>query len=356
MVTIKLPGVNQIRAKQRDGSYRYYYYHRETKTKLPDDPTSIEFISKLKELNDGCQTNQTKPGSIASLAEQYLSSKQFTGLSPKSQKDYRRYVDIIRDNWGDNPVKNITREAVINIRDAFQDTPRTANYLMQILRLMLEFALDRPSIYGLTHNPAARPKQLKTGSGHRPWEEGEIEAFRRHWPAGTFERTAFEIALNTGQRGEDIISMRRQDITSEGIAVTQDKTGARLTVPISIELAAALAAWDTAQHGSATPTLASRRQILVGDRRQAIKVDYFRHRMTEAYAAAGLPGGVGTGCTTHGLRYTAATRLHELGCDWETIAAITGHETVSMVRKYTAQKRRAKVAITRLDQARKNRG
>ncbi len=71
--------------------------------------------------------------------------------------------------------------------------------------------------------------------------------------------------------------------------------------------------------------------------------------MRAAYEAAGLP----TDVTTHGLRYTAATVLRELGCDWEDIAAITGHSTVQMVRKYTRQRRTAEVAIARLDDARR---
>jgi hypothetical protein len=44
--------------------------------------------------------------------------------------------------------------------------------------------------------------------------------------------------------------------------------------------------------------------------------------------------------------------LHELDCDWETIGAITGHETVEMVRHYLRKKRAATLAISSLDQAR----
>ena len=57
-------------------------------------------------------------------------------------------------------------------------------------------------------------------------------------------------------------------------------------------------------------------------------------------------------CTVHGLRYAAGSRLRELGCDGPTIAAILGHRTAEMVRKYTEQERRAKLAIARLDEAR----
>jgi hypothetical protein len=47
--------------------------------------------------------------------------------------------------------------------------------------------------------------------------------------------------------------------------------------------------------------------------------------------------------------------LYELGCEWPTIAAITGHETAEMARKYSEKKRRAKTAIARLDDARNGR-
>jgi integrase len=77
-------------------------------------------------------------------------------------------------------------------------------------------------------------------------------------------------------------------------------------------------------------------------------VSGLQHLMRDAYRAAGLPDDV----TNHGGRYTAATILHELDCDWETIGAITGHETAQMVRKYTAKRRKARLAIERLDRAR----
>ncbi|MBF0305162.1 MAG: tyrosine-type recombinase/integrase [Alphaproteobacteria bacterium] len=367
MVTIHLPGVNQVRKRQRDGTIKIHYYHRATKTKLPDDPATPEFVARVLELNGQMarpDAGGPKPGTIAALVEHFKGSAEFTALAEKTRKDYGRYLDVIRETWGPNRVAGIDREAVLDLRDAYQETPRTANYVVSVLRLLLTFAVDRPAKYGLTHNPAARPKKLKTGEGHRPWEEGEIAAFRAYWSLGSVERTAFELGLNTGQRGEDIIAMERAHIGADGsIAVAQEKTKARVWVPQSVDLRAALAAWDVSQaerrvsiedHGGPAP-LATRRMLLTTERGKAFKVDHFRHVMIAAYQAVpGLPAGMESGgVTTHGLRYTAATILHELGNDWDTIAAITGHETVQMVRKYTAKKRRAKVAIASLDEARR---
>ncbi|UEM04558.1 tyrosine-type recombinase/integrase [Skermanella rosea] len=117
---------------------------------------------------------------------------------------------------------------------------------------------------------------------------------------------------------------------------------ARVWVPASAELRQVLDPWlASQQHLTMLPTERG------GGRR--LTIDAFRHMMGDAIEAAGLPDDV----TTHGLRYTAATVLHEIGCDWETIASITGHETVAMVRKYTEKRRRSRLAIAKLDDARK---
>ena len=47
----------------------------------------------------------------------------------------------------------------------------------------------------------------------------------------------------------------------------------------------------------------------------------------------------------HGLRYSAASELAAEGCSDELIAAITGHTTASMVRKYAGTARQKVRAI-----------
>lgn len=365
MIKIQLRGVNKVRKRLSDGSVRMHYYHRATKTKLPGDPTSAEFVARLNELNAQMKTPErapAAPGTIAALIEHYRTSQDYLGLAEKTRRDYARYLDVVKEAWGKNRVAGLDREAVFNLRDAYQDTPRTANYVVSVLRLLLTFAVDRPKLYGLAYNPASRPKKLKTGAGHRPWEEAEIGAFRAHWPLGSVERTAFELALNTGQRGEDVVLMERIHFGKDGIAVAQEKTAARVWIPISADLQDALRAWErTLERRSASyedrrkpVPLAIKRMLLSTETGRAFTVDNFRHKMIAAYQVVpGLKSGLECGgVTSHGLRYTAATVLYELDCDWDTIAAITGHETVQMVRKYTAKKRRAKLAIARLDAAR----
>lgn len=85
-----------------------------------------------------------------------------------------------------------------------------------------------------------------------------------------------------------------------------------------------------------------------------LTADAFRHLMIDAYTYLEEHHGLGRGLakkgvTTHGLRCAAATRLLELGCSFEVIASIAGHETIEMMKKCIEEKRDAKLAIAVLD-------
>lgn len=237
------------------------------------------------------------------------------------------------------PVVAVERKHVLEFRDRFAEMPRKANYMARVSRPLLTFAVDRGR---RSDNPAPRPKLSRTGAGHRPWEEHEIAAFRFRRPLGTRERVAFELALNTGQRGRDLAAMVRQQYRDGVIHVRQEKTDARVWIPVSRDLREALEPWLAGHDHMA---------VLPGERGTGgapPTVDAFRHIMGEAITAAGLPDDV----TTHGPRCTAATVLIEMGCDLDEVRAITNHETVAMARKYTVKKRSARPAVAKLDEAR----
>ncbi len=118
--------------------------------------------------------------------------------------------------------------------------------------------------------------------------------------------------------------------------MVQSKTGERLWIPAVGELRAALAAWP-------------RQGLLI----LGLKRPTFRDHWRKVILAAGLDG-----LTFHGLRYTAAAKLAEAGCDVRQIAAITGHRSLAMLQKYTRgadQKRLASAAILKLERTEQKR-
>lgn len=341
---INLPYLQVVTAKGQ----RYAYYRRDGQ-RLPitaadgrvvpySDPPTAAWLAAYQRIHasfDRPRADGAAAGSLKALIEKYIASPDFAGLSAKTKTDYRRYLDLLAEQFGRLPVKTMPRAFVLELRDRYAATPRKANYLLQVLRLLLNYAVDRG---WRADNPALRPKQLKTGEGHRPWEEAEIAAFRKRWPADTVERVAFELMLNTGQRGGDVIKMQRNHLRDGWLKVRQSKTNARVDIPSAADLRNVLTPWLRG-HDAAV--------VLVTETGRPFTADHFRHTMRAAYEAAALP----RDCTSHGLRYTAATRLAELGCDWETVAAVTGHETAEMARKYVEKRRKTRIAVGKVDAA-----
>jgi integrase len=289
-----------------------------------------------------CREDAPTIGTLAHLIDVYRDSPEFRARATKTRKDYARYLGVLKQQHGHRSIATMPREAVFKIRDEHQDTPRTANYLVAVLRLILSYAEDRRVTFRLPPhwvNPARRPKKLQTGNGHRPWEEVEIAAYQKRWDTKTLERVLFEIFINTGQRGGDIARMIRQQYFRGEIAVAQEKTGERVWIPVSRDLRVTLDPWlEGHAHLVLFPTPTGR----------PLKVDHMRHLMRDAIRAAELPDE----CTLHGLRYTFATRGIELGLDWQTIESIVGHRTAEMAFKYTERRRRARLAIATFDAAR----
>ena len=347
MGKMSLPYVEENRKTVNGKSYVYYFYRREGKRFRLPHMMSPEFshvydrIDKAFKNDDDIQI--FPPGSLGQLIVDYKETSAFKQLVKKSRAYYRRYLDELAEKNGHIPAKKITRDALYNYLEKFAATPRTANQRGQVIRRLFSFAVDRKqATYGIRENPLARMDRMKEGPGHRPAEEFEIEEFRRQHPLGTRKRTAFEIALNTGQRGGDVVAMMRHHRQGGEIFVAQDKGSERLWIPESADLTEALDAY-LRTHDSL--------MILASEKGGSqLSTDTFRHEMREAYDEAALPKDF----TTHGLRYAAATRIRELGCDWEDIGAITGHTTASMARKYSRQKRRAKLVVAKIDSATRN--
>src|SRR5262249_4740958 len=156
------------------------------------------------------------------------------------------------------------------------------------------------------------------------WTDEECTPFEKRWQAGTMERRAYALALYTGQRKSDLVSMARAHRKAGTIRVVQ-------------ELAAELAR-GVVGHIS----------LLTTSQGKAIDPVYFGAWFAEAIEAVGLP----EDCVLHGLRKTAARRLAEAGCSEEEIKAITGHATSRMIAHYTKaadRRKQATAAILKLE-------
>ncbi len=310
--------------RDRHGKVRYRFRRKGFRTiYLPGLPGSPEFAEAYRLALEGVTSNlevgasRTNPGTFNALAVAIYASAEWAQLAATTQTTYRGIIERIRRDYGLLPVRGFNSEHVRLMRDKRKATPTAANNLMKVLRWMMGFAVERNM---RADNPVIGVKPLKIESdGFHTWSEAEIAAFEARWPVGTRQRLAMDLLLYTAQRSGDVRQMGRQHVRDGRVAVVQEKTGARLQIPVHPALEASLAAASTGsmmlietQHGR----------------------PYTAKGFYNWFKAACQVAGVGN-CCPHGLRKSAATRLADAGCTEAQIMAVTGHRTTKEIQRYT---------------------
>jgi len=326
----------------RHGKPRFYLRRKgNQKVPLPGLPYSTAFMDAYAEAM-AAQTpiqpgrGKIKPGSMKALALSYFASPAFLiELKPSSQRAYRGAIERFcnrRDAngvpYGDKLAVDMQRIAVVKLVGARSQQTRSANFLLNMLRILMAYAIE---LGWRTDNPARDVKPFRIRSdGFHSWSEQEISRFEAYWPAGSRERLATYLLLFTGQRGRsDVIRMGRQHVQDGMLRIRQQKTGAELIIPVAAPLAEAIA---TLPAGQMT--------FLTNQYGRPYTPAGFGNWFREACRSAGLPH-----CSAHGLRKAAARRLAEAGCTEHEISSITGHASLKEVQRYTKSADQKRLAI-----------
>jgi integrase len=271
---------------------------------------------------------------VKGLIAQYYRSQKFLTLKPRTQKDYQKFLGRLERNAGDVAVSSIKRKHVIAWRDALAktETPHYANYFKRVVRILMEYAID---IGELADNPAKSVSDVKYEKQKPdPWPRDLISAARKARGYKDRTRLLFELLYCTGQRIGDVLRMEWQHLDGDNIAVTQGKTSAQLTLPMTKELIECLA---QAERCGDTILTAHKKSTPWSYRGASDAMMKLRKEIgAEAY-------------TIHAIRHTVASEIGAVGTD-EEIMAVTGHTTRTMAAHYAGKARqeaRAKNAQNR---------
>lgn len=271
-------------------------------------------------------SSRTKPGSIHALGVAYYGSADFLRLRPSTQRTYKGIFDRYRDKYGDNPVALLEPRHIRNQMDKLAAHPTAANNMLKVLRAVMRFAVDR----GFTRSdPTTGVRMLKYRTqGFHTWTDDEIAQFEARWPVGSKQRLGFDLLLHTAQRSGDVRQMTVHQIAGDRVIVRQEKTDQPIDIPQHPGLQKSLAA-SKLGHSVLLTTLNG----------QPYSEKGFGNWIKKAAVSAGLPH-----CSAHGLRKAAARRLAEAGCSVHEIMAITGHQSLKEVERYTREANRRGLA------------
>jgi integrase len=176
--------------------------------------------------------------------------------------------------------------------------------------------LSHAKVRGLTnYRPPERIEPLyHCDRSQHVWNEQHVAAFMG--VASEPLQRALVMALETGQRQGDLLILPWSAYDGTWIRLRQNKTGARVSIPVTKRLRAVL---------ENSPRIAT--TILTDRRGLPWREKTFQNKWRDAARGAGI-----VGLTFHDLRGTAVTRLAEAECTNAEIASITGHTMRDVAR------------------------
>lgn len=329
MTTLKVPGVNTVRAKGK-----VYYYHRATGTRIassPDDPAA--FAAEVAGLN-ALVPQEIKPDlhTLGGIITAYKRSPEWLQLKPDTQKGYQRAFNALQKADG-VVARVIEQRDVLELRDkVFAKNGRwLANMVVTTLSVVLGWGVPRGFV--LKNAAAGVPKIRKPKSGevaNKAWMWAEVEVILKRTSGGL--RKAIALAYFTGLRKKDVVEMPRE--ARERGEIVSSKPGH----PISVFEAKRLTAILDEPDQTPGPTLIVNES---GGPYTRDGLDTMFDRVKRKLVEEKL---IRPGLTFHGLRKSLGKDAAELGFSENDIAGALGQANPASARPYTVEARQRAAA------------
>jgi len=356
---IKLPGAHRVKMRLAGDRVGIYWYRRRggpLLMKFTGDTLGDALRAEIagqQDLIDAYASPTARPEpSVITVREIVTRFKAapdgYLSLRDSTRKVWAPMLDRVVDEFGDLPARALNakgmRRAIIDWRDRYAATPRSADYGVQVLKRVLNFGVDRELC---ETNPALGVGAIyKNNRADQIVEPEELTAILAHLSPAA--RLAVRLSAATGMRRGDLIDLRWSEVSDFSIerAAGKSTNGVRIMVPLIREARDVLAELrqirDSAKVAS-TFVLTSR------------KGPWHADGLTSLFVRAAAKAGVKK--SLHDLRGTAATRFVIAGLKDEEIADIFGWEPdrVRKIRvRYVDRARVAQGIITRLERRGEN--
>lgn len=236
---------------------------------------------------------------------------------------------------------DLDTEAITGFLDHLErergNLPRTRNARLAAIRSFFRYAaLREPAHADQIARVLAIPQKRQDKAQVAYLTPGQARALADAPDAGTWEgrrdRAFLTLALHTGLRVSELLSVRRVDVTLGAVAQVRctGKGRKERAVPLTPATAKVMRAWlreiPTRLDAAIFATRAGR----------ALSRDAIEHRLAihAAAAATTCPSIAGVHVTAHVLRHTCAMNLLHAGVDSAVIAMWLGHEDLRSTQAY----------------------
>ena len=260
-------------------------------------------------------TNTSRPSGMADLIDRALDY-----IAPKKARNtmlqYRAAGEKLKSMLAEFEPHQVLPKHVAAIKMHMADTPNMSNRTISVLRGVFDFALEQQLV---DSNPCTGIRRHSEGKRDRYITDAEFQAIIGH--CSEYMRQVFEMCFLTGQRIGDVLAIRRADVTPDGIAFKQQKTGARLVVAMSPDLERLI------QRINALPRKVHAMTLFCSPRNgRPVSYETCKDAFAKARKAAGV-----VNLTIHDLRAKSLTDTKKQGNDPQILG---GHADPKMTQRY----------------------
>ena len=279
---------------------------------------------------------------LAKAIDRYLSEVTLT-KRPMTQVSERRRAEVLRRELGGYSLAALTPEVIAQFRDRRlagdlndkgERVPRANNTVrleLALLGHLFTIAIKEWGV-GLIHNPISSIRRPAPGAGRERRLTSEEEK-RLFQAVAAYSNPMLSwiarIALETGMRSSEITTLSRNqvDIKRRIVRLLDTKNTQPRTVPLS---SSATAAFVEALENPIRPIDTD--LIFFGEPgRDGMRRPYnFNKAWLDIKASGGLKE-----FRFHDLRHEAVSRFVEGGLSDQEVAAISGHKSMQMLKRYT---------------------
>ena len=278
--------------------------------------------------------------------DRYLSEVSSTKRESTAYAEQHK-AKALKAKLGDYSLAAITPDLVAEYRDERLEAGKSSSTVrleLSLLSHLFTIAIKEWRV-GLFYNPVGnirKPAPAKGRDRRLAAEEGKklLKACDKH--SNPMLGWIARIALYTGMRAGEIKSLTRRQVNLEKrvVHLSETKNGCARTVPLTRQAADVFrAALSHAVRPMKTELIFWGEPGRDGNRRPY----EFRPAWHRTLREAGIKG-----LRFHDLRHEAVSRLVEAGLGDQEVAAISGHKSMQMLKRYTHL--RAEDLVDRLDQ------
>jgi integrase len=204
---------------QRHGAF--YFFHPTTTKWMPLGKDIAAALTQYGQLIGGQWSGQTFGDVIDRYKTQVLPLKR----SAQTRKDQAKQLDRLKAVFGSMRPDSISAQHCYKYADARASAPVAARHEIALLGHVFAKAIR----WGVaTVNPVRTLERTKKGKRTRYVTDEEFSAV--YALASERMQIAMDLALDTGQRRGDLLNLTRAQLTEDGIAFRQGKTGAGVLV------------------------------------------------------------------------------------------------------------------------------